>query len=93
MFITKQVDHQRCLADLSAILPFRHPVPDPQHLHCGVVTGVHQVEEMLHKLLAEEDGQLPGKALVFPQDHIQDHEEAIDGACVFKVDFHVQGGA
>ena len=48
---------------------------------------------MLHKRFAEEDCQLPGKALVFPQDHIQDHEEAIDGACVFKVDFHVQGGA
>lgn len=76
--------------DLRAILPFRHSVPDPQHLHRGVVTGVHQVEEMLHKLLAQEDSQLPAKALVVPQNHIKDHEEAIDGAGVFELDFHVQ---
>lgn len=93
VLITKQVDLQSCLVDLGAVLSLGHPVPDPQHLHCGVVTGVHQVEEMLHKLLTQEDSQLPGEALVVPQNHIQDHEEAIDGAGVFKADFDVQRGA
>lgn len=93
VLIPKQVNLQCCLVHLRAVLSFRHPVQDPQHLHCGVVTGVHQVEEVLHKLLAQEHSQLPGKALVVPQDHIQDHEEAIDGAGVFEVDFDVQRGA
>lgn len=93
MLISKQVNLQCSLVDLRPVLSLRHPVPDPQHLHCGVVTGVHQVEEVLHKLLAQEDSQLPGKALVVPQDHVQDHEEAIDGAGVFQVDFDVQRGA
>lgn len=79
--------------DLGAVLSFRHAVPDPQHLHCGVVTGVHQVEEIGYKLFAQEDSQLPGKALVVPQNHIQDHEEAINGACVFQADCDVQWGA
>lgn len=48
---------------------------------------------MLHKVLAQEDSQLPGKALVVPQDHIEDHEEAIDGAGVLQADFDVQRGA
>lgn len=79
--------------DLRAVLSLGHPVPDPQHLHRGVLTGVHQVEEMLHELLAQEDGQLPVETLVVPQDHVQDHEEAIDGACVFQLDLHVQRDA
>lgn len=83
MFITKQVNLQSCMVDLRAVLSFRHPVPEPQHLHCGVVAGVHQVEEMFHKLFAEEDSQLPGKGLVVPQNHIQYHEEAINCAGVF----------
>lgn len=83
VLITKQVDLKCCVVDLRAVLSFRHPVPDPQHLHCGVVTGVHQVEEMLHKLFAQEDSQLPGEALIVSQNHIQDHEEAINGAGVF----------
>lgn len=83
VLITEKVNLQCCLVDLWAVLSFRHPVPDPQHLHCGVVTGVHQVEEIVHKLLAQEDGQLPRKALVVPQNHIQDHEESINGAGVF----------
>lgn len=48
---------------------------------------------MLHELLPQEDGQLPVEALVVSQDHIQDHEEAIDGACVFQLDLHVQRNA
>lgn len=82
MLVPKQVNFQRRLVDLRAVLSFGHPVPDPQHLHCGVVTGVHQVEEVLHKLLPQEDGQLSGKPLVIPQDYIQDHEEAVDSAGV-----------
>lgn len=48
---------------------------------------------MLHELLPQEDGQLSVEALVVSQDHIQDHEEAIDGACVFQLDLHVQRDA
>lgn len=93
MLIAEEVDLQRCMVDLRAVLLSRHPVQDPQHLHCGVVTGVHQIEEMLHELLPQEDSQLPGKALVVSQNHIQDHEEAVNGAGVFKVDFDVQRDA
>lgn len=90
VLVAEQVDLQRCLVDFRAVLPLGHPVPDPQHLHRGVVTGVHQVEEVLHEPLAQEDCQLPGEALVVPQDHVQDHEEAIDGAGVLQVDLDVQ---
>lgn len=48
---------------------------------------------MIHKLLPEEDCQLPVEALVVSQDHIQDHEEAINGACVFQLDLHIQRDA
>lgn len=93
VLVPEQVDLQACLVDLRAVLSFGHPVPDPQHLHCGVIAAVHQVEEMLHKLLAQEDSQLPGKALVVPENHIEDHEEAVDGTGVFQADFDVQRGA
>lgn len=93
VLVPEQVDLHRRLMDLRAVLLLRHPVPDPQHLHRGVVTGVHQVEEVLHELLPQEDGQLPVEALVVSQDHVQDHEEPIDGACVFQLDLHVQGNA
>lgn len=93
MLIAKEVDLQRCMVDLRVVLLSRHPVQDPQHLHCGVVTGVHQVEEMLHELLAQKDSQLPRKVLVVSQDHIQDHEEAVNGAGVLKADFDVHGDA
>lgn len=93
MLIAEEIDLQRCMVDLRAVLLSRHPVQDPQHLHCGVVTGVHQIEEMLHELLPQEDSQLPGKALVVSQNHIQDHEEAVNGAGVLKVDFDVHRDA
>ena len=93
VLVAEQVDLQRRLVDLGAVLSLGHPVPDPQHLHGGVIAGVHQVEETLHELLAQEDSQLPGEALVVPQDHVEDHEEAVDGAGVLQVDFDVQGGA
>lgn len=93
VLVPKQVNLQGCLVDLRAVLSFGHPVPDPQHLHRAVVAGVHQVEEVLHKLLAQEDSQLPGEALVVAQDHIQDHEEAVNGAGVLQVDFDVQRSA
>lgn len=48
---------------------------------------------MLYKLSAQEHTQLPGKGLVVPQDNIQKHEEAIDGAGVFQTDLHVEGNA
>lgn len=91
MLVAKEVDLQCCMVDLRAVLLPGHPVQDPQHLHCGVVTGVHQVEEMLHKALPQKDRQLPGKALVVSQNHIQDHQEAVNGACVLKADFDVHG--
>jgi len=93
VLVSKQVNLQRGLANGGAILPLGHPVPDPQHLHRGVVTRVHQGEEVLHELLAQEDAELPGEAVVVPQDHVQDHEEAVDGAGVLQVDLDVQRGA
>lgn len=51
VLIAKQVNLQSCLMDLRVVLSFRHSVPNPEHLHGGVVTGVHQVEEVIHKLL------------------------------------------
>lgn len=93
VLIAKQVDLQRRVVDHRAVLPLGHSLQDPQHLHRGVVEGVHQVEETLHKVFAQEDRQLSGKALVVPQDDVQDHEEAIDGAGVGQVDFDVQGRA
>lgn len=38
MLIAKQVNLQCCLVDRRAVLAFRHPAPDPQHLHRSVVT-------------------------------------------------------
>ena len=93
MLIAEEVDLQCSVVDLRAVLLSRHPVQDPQHLYCGVVAGVHQVEEMLHKLLPQKDSQLPGKALVVSQNHIQDHEEAVNGAGVLEVDFDVHRDA
>lgn len=81
------------MVDHRAVLLLGHPLQDPQHLHCGVVERVHQVEETLHKVFAQEDRQLSGKPLVVPQDDVQDHEEAIDGAGVGQADFDVQGRA
>lgn len=83
VLVAEQVDLQRRLAYLGAVLSPGHPVPDPQHLHGGVVARVHQAEEVLHEVLPQEDGQLPGEAPVVPQDHVQDHQEAVDGARVF----------
>lgn len=93
VLVAEEVDLQCCVVDLRAVLPSGHPVQDPQHLHCGVVTRVHQVEEMLHEPLPQKDSQLPGKALVVPQNHIQDHEEAVNSAGVLKVDFDVHRDA
>lgn len=93
VLVAKQVNLEHRVVDLRTVLSPGHSLPDPQHLHCSVVTGVHQVEEMLHKVLAQEDWQLPGKALVVPKNDIQNHEEAINGAGVRQGDFDVQGGA
>lgn len=48
---------------------------------------------MFNKLLAEKDSKLPVETPVVPKNHIQDHEEAVDGACVLQLDLHVQGDA
>lgn len=79
--------------DRRAVLPLRHPVPDPQNLDCGVIVGVHQVEKVLHKTLPQEQTHFPADRLIIPQDDVQEHEEAIDGAGVFQIDFDVQGYA
>lgn len=55
VFVAKQVDLERRVVDLRTVLSPGHSLPDPEHLHCSVVTGVHQVEEIFHKVLAEED--------------------------------------
>ena len=92
VLIAKQVDLQSRLANCRSILFLRHPIPDPQHLNRDVVTRVHQCEEMLHKLLAQEDTKLPGESLIVPQNDIEDHEESVDGAGVLQVYLDIQWG-
>lgn len=93
MLIAKQVDLQGCLVNDRPVLLLGHAVQDPQHLDSCVVIGVHKIEEVLHKFSAQEHTQLPREGLVVPQDNIQKHEEAIDGAGVFQTDLHVEGNA
>lgn len=93
VLVAKQVDLQGCLVDDRTVLLLGHAVQDPQHLDGGVVIRVHKIKEVLHKLPAQEHTQLPGEGLVVPQDNVQEHEEAIDGAGVFQTDLHVEGNA
>lgn len=93
MLIAKKVNLQGSLMDLRAVLALRHPVPDPQNLDCGVIIGIHQIEKVLHKALPQEQTHFPAESLVVPQDDVQEHEEAIDGAGVFQIDFYIQGYA
>lgn len=90
MLVPKQVDLQGGLVDDRPILLLGHAVQDPQHLDGGVVIGVHEIKEVLHKLPPQEHGHLPREGLVVPQDDIEEHEEAIDGAGVLQADLHVQ---
>lgn len=91
MFVAEKVNLQSGLMDLGAVLTLRHPVPDPQNLDCGVIVRVHQIEKVLHKALPQEQTHFPAERLIIPQDDVQEHEEAIDGAGVFQIDFNVQG--
>ncbi len=90
VLVPEQVDLQRRVVDLGAVLPLGHAVPDPQHLDGGVLAAVHQLEEVLDEAPAQEQAQLSGEAVVVSQDDVEEHEEAVDAAGVLQVDLHVQ---
>lgn len=90
VLVAEQVDLQRRVVDLGAVLALGHAVPDPQHLDGGVLAAVHQVQEVLDEAAAQEQAQLSREAVVVSQDDVEQHEEAVDGAGVLQGDLHVQ---
>lgn len=90
VLVAEEIDLQRRVVHFRAVLPLGHAVPDPQHLHRGVVTRIHQEQEVLHEALAQERRHLSGEAAVVSQDDVEQHEEAVDGAGVLQADLDVQ---